>query len=292
MTGKYVYGLNVVLPNGDHLDLSKFLYKDATGPDMKSFFIGSEGILGAISEAHIKLINTPNPSRVFVLGVNDIQFLENNLNSLINFDIEAIEIIDKNSISFVLRNFDINYPFSKSYEFLILIDSSSHKIEDHIFELLSKKQISDAVGSSNNREKESLWSLRLRVSESISNHKPTKFDLSFHPINLPKAIYLIDEVASKYPLYHFLKFGHIGDGNIHLNVFTENAEKINSLTSITKEIYLIVKRLNGSISAEHGIGHIKREIFHKSVNNKKLEILKSLKKTFDPNNIINPGKLV
>ena len=89
-----------------------------------------------------------------------------------------------------------------------------------------------------------------------------------------------------------MKFGHIGDGNIHLNVFTENAEKINSLTSITKEIYLIVKRLNGSISAEHGIGHIKREIFHKSVNNKKLEILKSLKKTFDPNNIINPGKLV
>ena len=120
---------------------------------MKSFFIGSEGILGAISEAHIKLINTPNPSRVFVLGVNDIQFLENNLNSLIDFDIEAIEIIDKNSISFVLKNFDINYPFSKSYEFLILIDSSSHKIEDHIFELLSKKQISDAVGSSNNREK-------------------------------------------------------------------------------------------------------------------------------------------
>ena len=292
MTGKYVYGLNAVLPNGDHLDLSKFLYKDATGPDMKSFFIGSEGILGAISEANIKLINTPNPSRVFVLGVNDIQFLEDNLNSLIDFDIEAIEIIDKNSISFVLKNFDINYPFSKSYEFLILIDSSSHKIEDHIFELLSKKQISDAVGSSNNREKESLWSLRLRVSESISNHKPTKFDLSFHPINLPKAIYLIDEVASKYPHYHFLKFGHIGDGNIHLNVFTENADKINSLTSITKEIYLIVKRLNGSISAEHGIGHIKREIFHKSVNNKKLEILKSLKKTFDPNNIINPGKLV
>ncbi|WP_417518483.1 FAD-binding oxidoreductase [Marinobacter sp.] len=303
MSRDWVAGLKVVTGKGDILDLNKDLAKNNTGYDLRHLFIGAEGTLGFITEATMKLSRQPDSLTVLVLGLND---LGNTMDVLKTFqgglDLTAYEFFSHQAMGHVLAHGQVQAPFETEapYYALLEFEATSDQVMDDAMSLFEQCMengwVLDGVMSQSETQAQNLWQLRERISESIAPRTPYKNDISVVVSKVPGFLQEIDElVAEHYPDFEIIWFGHIGDGNLHLNIlkpedmakedFFEKCQQVN------KWVFEIVEKYQGSVSAEHGVGMTKKPYLQYTRSEAEIAYLRGIKQVFDPNGIINPGKI-
>ena len=317
-------GLEVVLPDGKIMNLLTELKKDNTGYDLKNLFIGAEGTLGIITGATFKLFPLPKKITTFFVEASTIFNALKLLNVLqLEFpgSIESFEIMPNTFWVVAKNNIDnIVMPLEKIPEMGVLVDISSYsnidirqndkgeipiinKIENILAECLENNLISDATICSNEAQSKALWSIREAGAESEKKElkKSNLIKCLKHDISLPlESIESFHEEAQKMinnflPNLKTIFFGHLGDGNLHYNVFGNGSlpDGFNGKSiELTEKLYEIVHKYNGSFSAEHGIGQLKKESLKKHKNNVAYSLMQTIKNQIDPKGIMNPGKIL
>ena len=304
MTREWVKGLKVVTGSGELLDLNRGLSKNATGYDFRHLFTGAEGTLGFIVELTLALTSMPKDPTVLVLGAEGMEPIMQVLQKFQGeLNLTAFEFFSEKALKHVIEEKQLQRPFETESEFYALIEFENQSEQDidtamHLFETcLEEGWIVDGTISQNSTQANNLWRLREDISETISTFTPYKNDISVKVSKVPEFLQEVDSlVTSSYPDFEIIWFGHIGDGNVHLNIlkpeslaaeaFFEKCAKVSNL------VFEIVEKHGGSISAEHGVGLLKKPFLHYSRSPAEMAYMKAVKKIFDPNNIMNPGKLI
>ncbi len=301
LTRDWVAGLKVVTGRGDVLDLNRALVKNATGYDLRHLFIGSEGTLGFIVEAQMRLAPAPAPQTVMVLAVPHMVDV---LGVLARFqarvELSAFEFFSELALAKVTAHRKLKRPFAASSAFYALIEFDTAAMEDAatVFETAASDGIvTDAVISQSDAQARDLWQLREGISESIAPFMPYKNDVSVRIGAVPEFLAAVDgEVSAAYPDFEVCWYGHIGDGNLHLNILKpaalDDAAFFERCHVISPRIFEIVARFGGSISAEHGVGLLKKDFLSYTRSDAEIAAMRALKGVFDPNGIMNPGKLL
>lgn len=303
LTRDWVMGLTVVTGKGEILELNSGLVKNATGLDLRHLFIGSEGILGFITEATIKLTRQPTNLTVLLLAIPELNKVKELLNQFQkDIDLTAFEFFSEQALSKVMSHHDLPRPVETEapYYCLLEFDSTSEELLERAlgcFESgLEQGYILDGVMSQSQQQAEELWKYREYISETISARKPYKNDISVTPDKVSEFLQRVDKiVAEHYPQFEVIWFGHIGDGNLHLNILApedmEYSDFIIACEKVNPLIFTELKQLKGSISAEHGVGLLKKPYLNYTRSEAEIVYMKGIKATFDPNNIMNPGKV-
>ncbi len=304
LTRDWVLGLKVITGKGEILDLNKGLIKNATGYDFRHLFIGSEGTLGIIVEASLKLTRSPKNKKVILFGIPDMEKVVSVMNAFRKeLDFLAFEFFSDNTVDYVMEHTQVKTPLPKRYPFYIILEfeSDEGKNTEIVFslyqKLYQKEWILDDAFAKDETSIKHLWGYRENISVSISSCVPYKNDLSVRISNISNFLKDVDEIVkSNYPRFIVLWYGHIADGNLHLNILKPEELSISDFETACKKInpfiFEMVKKYEGSISAEHGVGLLKKEYLQYSKSEEEINYMKQIKKIFDPNGILNPGKLL
>jgi FAD/FMN-containing dehydrogenase len=303
LTRQWVLGLEVVLADGTFLELNGALEKNNTGVDLRQLFIGSEGILGVVTAATLKLAPVPKKLDVMLFGVSDLAavlalFRETRRGP---FHISAFEFFTQGCLDRVRRHRTLRPPFDDATSHYVLLEvehSDTEALEGWLTSVFERELVTAGTMAQHDREARQLWELREGISESLSaTGLPHKNDIALPVGNLEPFCAELDALfAANYPGFEVLTFGHIGDGNLHVNVMKpDHLEKADFLAHAKKSdvhMFELVKKYKGSISAEHGVGLLKRDFLHYSRTPAELAVLRALKSTLDPKNTLNPGKIL
>ena len=309
-TRDLVLGLEVVLPDGRVLNNLNSLRKDNTGYDLKHFFIGAEGTLGIITAATLKLFPRPKEIVSALVGVPDVVAavaLFGRLQEVVGDTLSAFEIMPRVAIEMALDHVTaLVDPLGSPHPWYLLIELSSSSgagsqndlLEQVLERALEEGQINDATIAASQTQAKLFWRLREGVVEAQRFEGGSiKHDVSVPISSIPRFIKQASgAVEDLIPGARPLAFGHIGDGNIHFNVsqppgqdrqaFMERWATVNHL------VHDIVNKLNGSISAEHGLGKLKLREHERLTSPLEIEIMRRVKTAFDPHNLMNPGKVL
>ena len=292
MTAKYVNDMEFICGSGKEINMGEYLIKNATGPNIKSFLIGSEGIFGSFTKLNIQLIKEPKQTHTALICFNSIENFDSIRENILNEDIEAFEFFNKKSLEKIKdSNNSINIDFLKENYFLLIDFFNYDSCELILNKLYKEKKILNIYVESDLTKKESLWLYRMIISESISRSFPIKYDVAVPSKNVQKLIINLEEEFNDHKGFDLVLFGHVGDGNLHINLIKNQYFDSSIEFNFDNFIFEQVVGLNGTISAEHGIGFNKVEYFKKFYP-EKFKLLKNLKTVFDKNLISNPGKLV
>ncbi len=303
MTRNWVAGLKVVNGAGDIIELNKGLAKNNTGYDLRHLFIGSEGTLGLICEATIQLARVPLESSVMVLGIEHFAEIVDVLNCFSrDLDLSAFEFFSKQALDKVVAHRGHAVPFQTQTAFYALLEfeHSSPALVDKAMELfehcVGRGWVLDGVISQSLSQAKSLWKLREDISETLWQWQPYKNDISVRISRMADFLGEVDQlVMEQYPNFEIIWYGHIGDGNLHLNILKPEALTIDQFhrkcVNVSTEIGQLLAKYEGSVSAEHGVGLLKKDYLHYSRSPVEMNMMRSIKQAFDPNHIMNPGKL-
>ncbi len=303
LTRQWVLGLQVVTANGDVLELNGALEKNNTGLDLRQLFIGSEGILGIITEATLKLTRLPAKQSVLLFAVPDVAavlklFREARSTA---FTIAAYEFFTDRCLARVQRHRRLRTPFAASHPCYVLLElenADDDKLEAWIATLFDRGLIDDGTLAQNSSQAAELWQLREGISESLSaTGLPHKNDIALPVAALEAFCAELDAVfGSNYPDWEIALFGHIGDGNLHVNIMKPDAldktEFLQRTSHADHAIFKLVQKHHGSISAEHGIGLLKKPYLAYSRTPQEIALLQMVKRVLDPKNLLNPGKVI
>lgn len=303
MTRSWVTGMKVVTGRGDLLDLNRGLNKNATGYDFRHLFIGSEGTLGIVVELTMALSAPPQDPAVLILGVEDMTQTMPVLEAFQNrLSLTAFEFFSEQALQHVIAEKNLARPFETASNFYALIEFEQRGEEDleaamALFEhCLEQGWIVDGTISQSLTQAESLWRLREDISETIAQFTPYKNDIAVRVSAVPQFLKDVDSlVREQYPEFEIIWFGHIGDGNVHLNILKpENLEAqvfFEQCGSVSNQVFSLVQQYGGSVSAEHGVGLLKKPYLNYSRDPQEIEYMRLIKKAFDPNGVLNPGKV-
>ena len=301
-----VLGLEVVLANGTIWNGLRSLRKDTAGYDIKQLFIGSEGTLGVITAANLRLYpevrNTQTAMIAIVNPKNAVDLFSELCNSLMG-KLQAFELIPSRAICYLRRHMPaIQMPFTVDHPWYVLIESSIEKeaqaLENALEKVFQKKLAIDAVIAKNVSEQERFWRMRHSISEvQKCEGASLQHDVSVPVGKISDFIKVAEEAVLKaMPDVRIIAYGHVGDGNIHFNIsqpkFWKGGDFRAKAASLSNVIYDVVSSFDGSISAEHGIGQFKREMLKKYRGEEEVAVMKSIKAALDPSNILNPGKVL
>lgn len=304
LTRNQIVGITMVTGSGKIIKTNNGLLKNATGYDLRHLIIGSEGTLGIITEAIIKLTNPPKKTEMLLFGIQDIR---KSIPILTRFKkqicISAFEFVSHKALLYSTKLTKKPLPFNKEYPFYILVEfensskSTTNKIESVVSKLYEEDIVlSDIYGTSTD-EIERIWSYREQVAEALAPFTPYKNDISVLTSKIPEFINEAEKLLKKsYPNFEIIWYGHIADGNLHINILKPDNMPVDDFHKKCDKVSLIlfnlIKRYKGSISAEHGLGLLKKDFIHYSRSFEEIELMKSIKKIFDPNGIMNPGKAI
>ncbi len=303
-----VLGLEVVLPDGRVWNGLRSLRKDNSGYDLKHLFIGAEGTLGIITAAVLKLFPRPKSEATACVAVRDpaaaVAFLSH-LRATCGDKISAFEIISRSCLDLVFKHIpDTSEPFKRKHEWIIitqLADVLPVPLDAALRDSL--RTFGDGVIefeiTTNNDHGERWWKLRKNISEAQKREGVSiKHDIAVPISRVAEFIARADAALHKaYPGIRIVAFGHMGDGNIHYNTSMPDAahnktfiaqqeDKVNML------VYSVVHEFNGSISAEHGLGQLKRDTIREYKDPLELELMHTIKQALDPQGLMNPGKVL
>ncbi len=299
----WVAGLKVVTGAGEILELNRGLVKNATGYDLRHLFIGSEGTLGIVVEATLRLTDPPGPRAVLLVGLREFPRLVDLFVALRRSGkLGAYEFFSDAALSRVLAAKGLCLPLAEACPFYALVEFEA---EDDaalapslavLERAIADGWVTDAVIARDEAECRRLWLLRESISETIAPLLPYKNDLSVVVSVLPEFLAAAETlIAADYPGWEILWYGHIGDGNLHLNILRPERVSRNEFLAhcdgVTDRISSLVERFGGSISAEHGVGLLKKKVLHHSRSAEEIAAMRGLKRVFDPNGILNPGKI-
>ena len=301
-TREWIASLKVVAGNGELLEFNRGLIKNSSGYDFRQLMIGSEGTLGIVVEATLRLTDPPLPSQVMLLALPDMDALMQVFALFrATLSLQAFEFFTDHALHHVLahgaqRAIDGNYPYYVVTEF-DAVDESTQEIALATFEqAVEKGWVSDGVLAQSEAQAAALWRLREGITESLAPHRPYKNDVSVKVSAVPAFLHEMQALlAHEYPHIEVVWFGHIGDGNLHINVLRpddlDEAAFIAQCEHVTKLLAATLKHHGGSISAEHGIGLVKRAYLESTRDAAEILLMKGVRKVFDPHGILNPGKL-
>lgn len=301
-----VLGLEAVLADGTIVDCMRSLRKDTAGYDVKQLFIGSEGTLGIITAASLRLFPDPGPCSTALVGIETAAVavdLFGDMRTALDDRIESFELMSEYVFGLVTEHIpDAHLPFEKSYPWYVLIESatgdSADRLENALGTAAERGQLLDAVIAKNGKEAADLWRLRHSIAEAErQSGKALKHDISVPLSSMQGFLRRGDELlAAGWPNAQLVAFGHIGDGNLHYNVVLPGGlpEKEWDIEGerVSRALYDLVHDCGGSFSAEHGVGQAKRAWLELYRGGPELELMRKLKNSLDPANILNPGKVI
>jgi FAD/FMN-containing dehydrogenase len=301
LTRQWVLGLEVVLASGEVLVLNGALEKNNTGIDLRQLFIGSEGTLGVVTEATLKLARLVPRADVLLFSVPDLAGIVRLFREVRSspFVVSAYEMFTDRCLARVLKHRALRAPLSSAASHFVLVEleNATGNLETWVQSLLERGIVEDGVLAQNGSEARDLWALRESISESLSaTGFPHKNDIAL-PVAALEAFCaeLGDVFARRYPGWEICLFGHIGDGNLHVNVMKpDDMEKTAFLARVKeadRDMFDLVKKHSGSISAEHGVGLLKKAWLGWSRTEGEIAAMKAIKRALDPGNILNPGKI-
>ena len=298
-TKDYVIDLKVVMANGELLQTGSNTIKNATGYNLNTLFVGSEGTLGIVVEATVKLIPKPESKKVLMAYFDTVRDAVVAVNSIIEQKIfpTTIDFMDKNAIQTVEKFYPANLLTDKEAALVIEIDGFECTMEyqEKIITNILKVSRASAIQASHNiDEYNRIWTARRSSMGACAKLKPnvTTDDVIVPRNNLEALVLGIREICEKYNL-DVCMVGHIGDGSVHpqIPIDYSNEDEYRRYKLAKSEIYDLTAKLGGILSGEHGVGSLKREYISKVVNSVALDYMRKIKKIFDPNNILNPYKI-
>jgi FAD/FMN-containing dehydrogenase len=303
-------GLEVVLPDGQIWNGLRGLRKDNTGYDLKHLFIGSEGTLGIITAAVLKLypaVRSVTTAWVALPSACAAVELIGLVRGLCGDRLTGFELMSRQSVDFVLRHVaGCNDPFTDVHPWYALIELSDTQpgaplndlLEVGIGEALEREWVTDAVLASSEAQVAALWAMREGISEAQNHEGPSlKHDISVPVSRIPEFIEATDQrLLKQFPDVRIVAYGHVGDGNLHYNISkpigSEDAPFKAQHEAIMQVIYDATVSFQGSISAEHGLGQAKRSAALRYKDPLELDLMRAIKTTFDPKGLMNPGKVL
>jgi len=301
-TREWIAGLKLVTANGDLLELNRGLIKNSSGYDLRQLVIGAEGTLGLVVEATLRLTDPPPASQVMLFAVPEMSALMRVFAACRKrLNLSAFEFFTDRALHHVLAHgaqkpFDEISPYYVVTEF-DAADEAQQQAALEVFEqCLNDGFVNDGVLSQSDAQAAALWRLREGITESLAPYKPYKNDISVRISAVPD---FLDEMSSlltrEYPQFDVVWFGHIGDGNLHINVLKPaelaDADFVAQCERVTKLLSEVLARHGGSISAEHGIGLVKKPYLAGTRSPAEIELMRGVRRVFDPHGLMNPGKL-
>lgn len=303
MTRDWVAGLKVVTGTGELLDLNRGLIKNNAGYDLRHLMIGSEGTLGLIVEATIRLHEPPGDLAVMVLGAPDMSSIMTVLSTFRKeLQLHAFEFFSEEALARVIEHQGLQRPFETPCPYYALLefagsDETTLERAMALFESgVEGGWVLDGSISQSVAQARALWRLREDISETISRWTPYKNDISTRVSEVPAFLEEVEAVVNaNYPDFEIIWFGHIGDGNVHLNILKPDALPMAEFQArcgeVSRWVFEIVQRYGGSVSAEHGVGLLKKDYLSYTRSAAEIEIMRQIKRVFDPAGVLNPGKI-
>lgn len=301
----WVLGMKIVTAQGELIELNGSLFKNQTGYDLKNLIIGSEGTLAVIVEATIKLAKPPKNLKHILCGAADVQdILKIFAASRKSFStLSVFEYFSRLALEEVIKKHSLKEPMSeKCNEYLLIeLEADTPDFDDRLEKFLEEQMeggsIQDAVISQNSMQSQQFINYRELIPESLnSTYTLHKNDISVPISKIPNFITRLQALlAELYPSFKAIVFGHIGDGNLHVNTLKpeglDDKEFYARCKEADREIFKLIQEDKGSISAEHGIGIKKKEFLSFSRTGIEISLMREIKKVFDPQGILNPGKI-
>jgi FAD/FMN-containing dehydrogenase len=301
MAREQVLGLEVVLPDGRVWDGLRGLRKDNTGYDLKQLFLGAEGTLGIITAAVLRLQPAPGASATAWIAVDSPRAAVELLAALrgrLGDRLSAFELISRSCLEAVLlHSKDVQDPLAEAHPWYVLAELSDtgeadalrERVERALFDCAEHGALRDAVLAQSLAQAGALWRIRETVPEAQFTN--VKHDISVAVSKIPE---LIERIApaleTAFPNVRPFIFGHVGDGNLHYNIGPESL--LAQRPAVNRIVYDAVAALGGSISAEHGLGQLKRDEIHRHKSALEMELMATLKNALDPKGLMNPGKVI
>ena len=299
VTREYVLGITAVIKEGNVLKTGNPILKDVAGYDLTKFFVGSEGTLGLLTEAILKLIPKPQARATALAIFDDLRKVGEAVTKIMTSGVfpSALEFMDREAIRAVEDYKPVGLPREAEALLLIEVDGTETSVREQIEQvkdLLEGMNVKVDV-SENEAEAERIWTARKNLGPALGNLRSGKIneDIVFPRTYLSEALPELREIAKKYDLLMAV-FGHIGDGNLHVNLLYDkrNREEEERAERAVDEVFELALRYQGSITGEHGVGLTKKKFLKWQFGEEGYELLKGIKILFDPKNLFNPGKVV
>ncbi|HMX36631.1 MAG TPA: FAD-linked oxidase C-terminal domain-containing protein [Ferruginibacter sp.] len=299
----YVLNLEVVLPNGDIIWTGANVLKNSTGYNLTQLIVGSEGTLGIVTKIVLKLLPHPKYDLLMLVPFNSLEKAGEAVSAIFRagFTPSAMELVEINALKIVSKFVDSSVvPVTDEMEAHLIIEVDGNHMDtlmsemEAIAELLTRYDCGDVFFADDAQQKAELWKLRRRVAEAVKIDGYTIEEDTVVPrAELPALIRGVKELGRQYR-FDVVCYGHAGDGNLHIRI-----RKPGSIYSLNnpdvipalKALFELVKSLGGTISGEHGIGLVQKEYMDIVFSGAQMQLMKGIKKTFDPNNILNSGKI-
>jgi len=291
--------LNTVIHTGEVIHTGRPTLKDVAGYDITRLLIGSEGTLGIFTEISLKLIPKPKAKKTAKAIYMDIASVGETVKNIFKAGISpsALEFMDKLAINAVEDFGHFGLPRDAEVLLLIEVDGNPKAVEEEIKEVARICELTGAVKveiAQTDAEAEKLWEARRALSPAVAKLNRTKIneDIVFPRSYLPQALPELREIGRKYNL-KMVNFGHIGDGNVHANFMINglDPDEVSRAEKAVEEVFDLALKYGGSITGEHGVGITKANFMKRQFKPQEMEIMKQIKKVFDPKNLINPGKM-
>jgi glycolate oxidase len=302
VTKDYVLNLEVVLPTGEIIWTGANVLKNSTGYDLTSLMVGSEGTLGIITKIVFKLIPLPTKDITLLVPFTSAEKACEAVSAIFISGItpSALEFIERDAIDWTIKYTDINMHIDSDVQAHLLIEVDGNNMDqlflecEKITEVLDKFNCGEILIADSKEQKDRLWKMRRQVGEAVKSNSIYKEEDTVVPrAELPKLLLGVKDIGKKYG-FKSVCYGHAGDGNLHVNIIKgdmSDEQWNNELYKGIREIFTLTKKLGGTISGEHGIGLVQKPYLDIVFSEKEIEIQKQIKKIFDPNNILNPGKI-
>ncbi|AMA74794.1 glycolate oxidase subunit GlcD [Aneurinibacillus sp. XH2] len=299
VTKDYVIGLEVIVPEGEIIRTGGRTVKNVTGYDLTKLIVGSEGTLGIITKAILRLLPKPPASETVMAVFDSLVDAGGAISKILSSGIlpAKMELMDQASIIAVENYEPSNLPVDAEAIILLELDGHPVAVKDEVQQVA---ELCKAVGAreiripGNEAEKAEIWRARKLVSPAIVRIKPTKIseDATVPRSKIPDMCARLQEIRRKYNI-HLVVFGHAGDGNLHPNIIADknDKEEMKRVEEAIAEIFAAAVELGGTLSGEHGIGTMKAPFMEMELGAVGLDMMRRIKQVWDPNNIMNPGKI-
>jgi glycolate oxidase len=299
VTRDYVLGLEAVLPNGEIVRTGALTAKNVTGYDLTHLFVGSEGTLGLVTEATLRLIPLPRARRTVMADFVDVSTAANAVTDVLSAGIVpcAMELMDNTTIKLVEEYTHAGLNQETGALLLVEVDGEDEVVPRQADEIATifRERATSVRQARDQKEADTFWSARRAVAAAFGQLRPNRLgeDIAVPRSKIPEAIERIRDIGVEFDLTVAI-FGHAGDGNLHPNILVDlrNEDETRRTLAAAEEIFKVAMQLGGVLSGEHGIGVLKRDYLADNLHPQALAMMRAIKKTIDPKNIMNPGKVL
>jgi glycolate oxidase len=301
-TKDYILNCEVVLPNGEVIWTGANVLKNSTGYNLTQLLIGSEGTLGIVTKIVFRLIPLPTQNLLMLVPFYSPEKACEAVSAVFRagFIPSAMEFMERDAIDYVMQFVDVKIPVKDEHKAHLLIEVDGNDVDvlfkecEQITELMYQFECDEVLFADTAAQKNELWKMRRAAGEAVKSHSVYKEEDTVVPrAELPKLLAGVKAIGNKYG-FRSVCYGHAGDGNLHVNILKDEMSDDdwhNKIPHGIREIFKLCVELKGTISGEHGIGYVQKGYMDIAFNSTQIEIQKGIKRLFDPNNILNPGKM-